>query len=79
MGKNLFDYFTNEGKNTPFGLPFTEELIGRTALLPDGEKVSFGNELAVKCDNDLFLADAAGRILLVEEQPDESLTALDAE
>ena len=79
MGKNLFDYSSNDGKNTLFGLPFTEELIGRTALLPDGEKISFSNELAVKCDNDLFLAEVAGRILLVEEQTDESLTALDAE
>ena len=79
MGKSLFDYVSNEGKNTVFGLPATEELTGRTALLPDGEAVCFGDELAVKCDDDLFLADAAGRLLLVEEQPDESLTALDTE
>ena len=79
MGKNLFDYSSNEGKYTFFGLPATEELIGRTALLPDGENICFGNELAVKCDNDLFLADVAGRLLLVEELPDESLKALDAE
>lgn len=79
MGKNLFDYCSNDGKNKLFGLPATEELTGRTALLPDGGKVCFGDELAVKCDDDLFLADAAGRLLLVEEQPDESLTAVDAE
>ena len=79
MGKNLFDYCSNEGKNTVFGLPATEELNGRTALLPDGEKVCFGGELAVKCDDDLFLADAGGRLLLVEEQPDLSLRVLDAE
>ena len=79
MGKNLFDYSSNKGKNTIFGLPTTEELTGRTALLPDGEKLCFGEEMAVKCDDDLFLADVAGRLLLIEEQPDLSLTALDAE
>ncbi len=79
MGKNLFDYASKDGKNTLYGLPATEELIGRTAVLPDGSKVTFGEELAVKCDNELFLAEAAGRILLIEEQPDESLTAVDTE
>lgn len=79
MGKNIFDYVSNDGKNTIFGLPFTEELAGRTAILPDGAEVCFGEELAVKCDDDLFLADYAGKILLVEELPDESLKALEAE
>lgn len=79
MGKNLFDYSSNDGKNTVFGLPTTEELTGRAALLPDGGKICFGDELAVKCDDDLFLADAAGKLLLVEEQPDESLKAQYAE
>lgn len=79
MGKNLFDYSSNNGKNIVFGLPTTEELIGRTAVLPDGEKICFGTELAVKCDNDLFLAEVDGKLLLVEELPDESLKALDAE
>ena len=79
MGKTFFDTISNEGKNTVFGLPFTEELAGRTALLPDGSIVRFGKELAVKCDDDLFLADVSGRILLVEELPDESLRALDGE
>ena len=78
MGKKLFDYISNEGKNVLFGVPTTEELIGREALLPDGEKICFGNEMAIKCDDDLFLADVAGRILLVEEQEDLSLKALDA-
>ena len=79
MSKKLFDYISNEGKNVLFGVPTTEELIGREALLPNGEKICFGNEMAIKCDDDLFLADVAGRILLVEEQEDLSLKALDAE
>ena len=68
MSKKLFDYISNEGKNVFFGVPTTEELIGREALLPDGEKICFGNEMAIKCDDDLFLVDVAGRILLVEDE-----------
>lgn len=79
MSMNLFDYISNEGKSVVFGLPTTEELIGREALLPDGEKICFGSEMAIKCDDDLFLANVAGRILLVEENEDLSLKALDAE
>ena len=79
MSKKLFDYISNDGKNVLFGVPTTEELIGREALLPDGEKVCFGNEMAIKCDDDLFLVDLGGRILLVEEAEDLSLKALDAE
>lgn len=79
MSKKLFDYISNDGKNVLFGVPTTEELIGREALLPDGEKVCFGNEMAIKCDDDLFLVEAAGRILLVEEAEDLSLKALDAQ
>ena len=79
MGKTFFDYISNDGKDLVFGLPFTEELAGRSAALPDGSAVRFGKELAVKCDDDLFLADVSGRLLLVEELPDESLKALDAE
>jgi hypothetical protein len=79
MGKNLFNYVSNEGKNLLFGLPSTEELVGKSAFLPDGTEVRFGDELAVKCDDDLFLADMAGKILLAEEIPDESLKALDTE
>ena len=79
MSKKLFDYISNDGKNVLFGVPTTEELIGREALLPDGEKVCFGNEMAIKCDDDLFLVDLGGRILLVEEAEDLNLKALDAE
>ena len=79
MGKTFFDYISNDGKDLVFGLPFTEELAGRSAALPDGSAVRFGKGLAVKCDDDLFLADVSGRLLLVEELPDESLKALDAE
>ena len=79
MGKTFYDLISNDGQNTVFGLPFTEELTGRSALLPDGTAVRFDTQLAVKCDDDLFLADMDGRILLVEELPDESLKALDAE
>ena len=74
----LFDYITNEGKALPFSLPSTEELRGRTALLPDGSEISFMEELAVKCDDDLFLAEKDGRIYLIEELADESLKAIDA-
>ena len=79
MSKKLFDYISNDGKNVLFGVPTTEELIGREALLPDGEKVCFGNEMAIKCDDDVFLVDLGGRILLVEEAEDLNLKALDAE
>ena len=79
MSKKLFDYISNDGKNVLFGVPTTEELIGREALLPDGEKVCFGNEMAIKCDDDLFLVDLGGRSLLVEEAEDLNLKALDAE
>ena len=79
MSKKLFDYISNDGKNVLFGVPTTEELIGREALLPDGEKVCFGNEMAIKCDDDRFLVDLGGRILLVDEAEDLSLKALDAE
>jgi len=79
MGKTLYDHITDNGRYPLFGLPATEELAGRTARLPDGKELSFGSELAVKCDDDLFLAEKAGRILLIEEQPDASLKALDAE
>ena len=79
MAKTLFDYISNGEKNTVFGAPFTEELRGRSALLPDGREIRFGEELAVKCDDDLFLTKKDGRLLLVQELPDESLTVLDAE
>ena len=78
MGKTIFDYASDNGKYTLFGLPATEELAGRTAALPDGSAVRFETELAVKCADDMFLAAQAGRILLVEELPDETLKALDA-
>ncbi len=78
MEKTLFDSITYEGKYALFGLPTTEELTGRTALLPDGAALCFGEELAVKCDDDLFLAEKEGRLYLIKEQPDESLQALDA-
>lgn len=79
MSKKLFDYISNEGKNIIFGLPTTEELIGREAVLSDGEKICFGNEMAIKCDDDLFLVDVKGKILLLEEQEDLSLRAIDVE
>ena len=79
MGNTFYDYFSNEGKNTVFGLPYTEELTGRSAVFPEGSAIRFGDELAVKCDDNLFLAAAAGKTLLVEELPDESLKAMDAE
>ena len=67
MGDKIFDYISNYGKSVLFGLPFTEELTGREALFPDGEKVCFGNNLAVKCDDDLFLADVGGSVLVVSQ------------
>lgn len=79
MSKNLFDYISNEEKSVVFGLPTTEELIGREAVYPCGEKISFGEEMAIKCDDDLFLVNVAGKILLVEELEDLSLKAFDAE
>ena len=79
MGKTLLDLITDGGKYALFGLPATEELAGRTARLPDGAELRFGDELAVKCDDDLFLVQKEDRILLAEELPDESLRALDAE
>ena len=79
MTKSFFALASNEGKNPIFGVPATEELTGRTAPLPDGKELRFGKELAVKVDDDLFLAEKEGRLLLVRELPDESLTALDAE
>ena len=76
MEKTFFAYVTAGGKYPLFGLPRTEELRGRAALL-DGKEVPFGDELAVKCDDDLFLAEKDGRLLLIEELPDLSLKALD--
>ena len=78
MKNRLYDYISCGGKNVLYGLPATEELKGRKALLPDGTEVSFGDELAVKADDDLFLAEVGGKILLIEELPDESLKAIDA-
>ena len=77
MGKTLLDYVSNDGNSLLYGLPASEELAGRTAWLPDGSALSFSDELAVKCDDDLFLALHGGRLLLVEERADESLQALD--
>ncbi len=79
MGKTLFDYFTDDEKYPLFGLSATEELAGRTARYPDGRSVRFDKELALKCDDDLFLVSRGERLLLVEELPDESLTVRDAE
>ena len=78
MGKTFFEAVTDEGEYPLFGLPATEELAGRAACLPDGSEVRFGAEPALKCDDDLFLAEAGGKLLLIEELPDESLQALDA-
>ena len=77
MGQTLFDLITNDGKFLPFGGPTSEELKGRSALLADGSRLRFENETVLKCDDDLFLADVAGKLLLVKEQEDESLTARD--
>ncbi len=77
--EKFFDYISNENKRVVFGVPATEELNGREAVLPDGGKVSFGTGMAIKCDDDLFLVDLVGKILLVEEQEDFSLKALDVE
>ena len=79
MENTLFDIISNNGKNLLFGLPATEELAGRKALLPEGSELPLGGALAVKCDDDLFLACAAGKLYLAEELPDGSLKALDAE
>ncbi len=79
MKKTLYNLIAKDGKRTIFGLPYTEELTGRSALLPDGTSVRFDDEPALKCDDDLFLAAVDGMILLVEELPDETLKALDAE
>ncbi len=79
MSMKLFDYISNESKSVVFGLPTTEELIGKEAAYPCGEKICFGEEMAIKCDDDLFLVDRAGKILLVEELEDLSLKVLDAE
>ena len=78
MENTFFAYASDGGRNALFGLPATEELTGRTARFPDGTSLSFESELAVKCDDDLFLADTADGVVLVEELPDGSLTALDA-
>ena len=78
MEKTFFAYASDGGKNALFGLPATEELIGRTARFPDGTELRFDRELAVKCDDDLFLAETAGGPVLVEELPDERLSAIDA-
>lgn len=78
MKTNLYDYISNGGKNVLYGLPATEELIGRTAKLPCGCELKFDGELAVKADDDLFLAEKDGKIYLIEELPDESLKAIDA-
>ena len=79
MEHTFLDTVTGGGKHILFGLPATEELTGRTALFPDGSEIRFGEETAVKTDDDLFLAEREGRILLIEELPDLSLRALDAE
>ncbi len=79
MDKTLLDYVSNDGNDLLFGLPRSEELAGRTARLSDGTELRFDGELAVKCDDDLFLALRGDRLLLVEELADESLKALDAE
>ena len=77
MGKTLVDFITDGGKYPLFGLPATEELAGRTAQMPDGTALRFGKETAVKCDDDLFLVEKEGKILLAEELADESLRVLD--
>ena len=42
MSKKLFDYISNDGKNVLFGVPTTEELIGREIR---GVKISAMSEL----------------------------------
>lgn len=79
MEKIFANYISNDGEYTLYGLPATEELAGRTACFPDGAEIKFGAELAVKCDNDLFLTEKEGKVLLIEELPDESLKAIVAE
>lgn len=78
MKINLYDYVSDCGKNVVYGLPTTEELAGRTAKLPCGCELSFDKELAVKVDDDLFLAEKDGKLYLIEEAADESLKAIDA-
>lgn len=78
MKNSLFDYISDGGKNLIYGLPATEELIGRTAKLPCGCELAFDKELAVKADDDLFLAEKDGKVYLIEELADESLKAIDA-
>ena len=78
MGKTLVEFITDGGKYPLFGLPATEELSGRTATLPDGRLLHFGEETAVKCDDDLFLIEKEGKLLLAEELADERLRVLDA-
>lgn len=75
----FFEYATDHGKYPLFSLPATEELTGRTARFPDGGELSFGGELSLKCDDDLFLVSLGDRRLLVEEDPQERLEARDAE
>lgn len=79
MEHTFLDTVTGGGKHVLFGLPATEELTGRTAVFPDGSEIRFGEETAVKADDDLFLAEKDGSIFLIEELPDESLRGLDAE
>ena len=73
MKNSLIDYVSCSGKNVLYGLPTTEELAGRTAKLPCGCELSFTGELAVKVDDDLFLAEKDGKLYLIEEAADESL------
>jgi len=77
MEKTLFTIITGAGEYPPFSLPATEELAGRTASLPEGAEISFGGGTAVKCDDDLFLAEQGGRLLLVKELEGERLEARD--
>ena len=79
MRETFLEYVSDGGNYIPFAVPATEELAGRTARLPDGSEIRFGDGPAVKCDDDLFLAEEEGRIFLAEELPDGSLKALDAE
>ena len=75
----FFEYVTDHGNYPLFSLPATEELTGRTARFPDGGELTFGGELSLKCDDDLFLVSLGDRRLLVEEDPQERLEARDAE
>ena len=78
MGKTVFEIITKGGQLNPHGPPASTELCGRCALLPDGSEVCFKEAVTVKVDDDLFLSEVSGKLFLVEEQPDESLKALDA-